>query len=145
MNNSTNEFYFVQNLFIGTVAGDSDGDGMPDLWELQNFGNLASGAGGDNDGDGQSNVSEFSAGTHPANPSSVLRIESYAVTTASTSLTFRSVIGKNYRAQWARGLTGWTDIGSATGQVGTATTTITGLPAPAVGESHWFYRIRTVP
>jgi hypothetical protein len=47
------------------VIGDSDGDGLPDDWEMEYFGNLAMGADEDADGDGVSNYEEWLNGTDP--------------------------------------------------------------------------------
>ena len=55
---------------------DSDGDGMPDWWELQSFGTLTNTAAGDRDGDGAPNGDEYGAGTHPTNGLSRFRINS---------------------------------------------------------------------
>ncbi len=49
---------------------DSDGDGLPDSWELTYFGNLSQTATGDFDGDGVSNLDEFLQGTAPNNNAS---------------------------------------------------------------------------
>jgi hypothetical protein len=144
VNNSGNEFYFVQGLFIGTGAADTDSDGLPDDWEVQYFGSTsAQGATGDPDGDGQSNAAELAAGTVPNNGTSALRITAISATPTAVSLTFPSVAGKSYRAQWAQGLSGWADIGAVTAASG-AETTIMGLPVPAAGEPRWFYRVRLV-
>ena len=48
---------------VGPV--DSDGDGLPDLWELQFFGNFNQGPTGDPDGDGVNNLQEFYQGRNP--------------------------------------------------------------------------------
>jgi hypothetical protein len=50
----------------GDSRVDSDGDGLPDLWEKIHFGTLDQRAYGDYDGDGISNVQEFMNGTNPA-------------------------------------------------------------------------------
>jgi len=52
---------------------DTDGDGIPDMWELQFAANLGllNGA-GDNDGDGFTNAEEFAADTSPLDPLSNL-------------------------------------------------------------------------
>ncbi|MCB1096512.1 MAG: laminin G domain-containing protein [Verrucomicrobiae bacterium] len=44
---------------------DSDGDGLDDLWETVNFGNLDQNAEDDPDGDSLNNAGEFDAGTRP--------------------------------------------------------------------------------
>ena len=49
----------------GKVPGDSDSDGLLDEWERKYFGNLAQTAAGDSDGDGLSNLQEVQAGTNP--------------------------------------------------------------------------------
>lgn len=48
-----------------SATGDSDGDGMPDLWELYYFGNLDRDGTGDHDGDGLSDLFEFQGGGNP--------------------------------------------------------------------------------
>lgn len=55
---------------------DLDGDGLPDAWELQYFGNLKQDGSTDSDGDGASNREEFLAGTHPGSAASFPRLES---------------------------------------------------------------------
>lgn len=50
---------------------DSDGDRLPDTWEIACFGNLAQNALGDFDVDGVSNLDEFLQGTDPANNASL--------------------------------------------------------------------------
>jgi List-Bact-rpt repeat protein len=58
---------------------DSNGNGLPDWWEMQYFGNLNQTASGDFDGDGVSNFDEYVEGTNPADPTSLnprLRIQS---------------------------------------------------------------------
>jgi hypothetical protein len=47
------------------TGADADGDGLDDLWETANFGNLAQTASGDPDSDGLTNLQENSAGTNP--------------------------------------------------------------------------------
>jgi hypothetical protein len=49
---------------------DTDGDGLPDSWEMQYFGNLAQGPNDDPDGDGFTNLQEYQAGTNPTNANS---------------------------------------------------------------------------
>ncbi len=49
---------------------DSDGDGLPDAWEMQHFMNLGEDGTGDPDQDGATNAQEFAAGTDPMDPAS---------------------------------------------------------------------------
>ncbi len=51
-----------------TVRLDSEGDGLPDDWEIATFGDLTKTGGQDSDGDGSSNAQELADGTNPNNP-----------------------------------------------------------------------------
>jgi hypothetical protein len=52
---------------------DTDGDGLPDSWETEQFGSLNATATGDPDGDGTTNMMEYLAGTNPLSVASVFR------------------------------------------------------------------------
>lgn len=82
---------------------DSDGDGMPDVWELANGFNPfdPSDASRDSDRDGFTNLQEYAAGTDPRSSASRLRIESFtpAVGTIPAKLQFVAVAGKSYSVQ----------------------------------------------
>ncbi|MCU0783935.1 MAG: BNR-4 repeat-containing protein, partial [Verrucomicrobia bacterium] len=56
---------------LSTLA-DIDGDGLPDAWEMANFGNLSQTTNGDPDGDWMTNLQEYQAGTVPTDPRSKL-------------------------------------------------------------------------
>ena len=75
---------------------DSDGDGMPDAWELANFGGLSPGANDDWDHDGKSNLAEYIAGTNPMSatgpftliitkPAGIKTVSFFAISTAGVS------------------------------------------------------------
>ena len=59
----------VKKLFAFELAGDdptdSDGNGLPDAWEMQHFGTIGVDPNGDPDGDGVTNSQEHQAGTNP--------------------------------------------------------------------------------
>jgi Dockerin type I domain len=57
-----------------TVYGDTDLDGMNDLWELNFFGNLNRNGSADLDGDSATDGAEFAAGTNPTDAAPVLTI-----------------------------------------------------------------------
>ncbi len=76
------------NLFAFLAAAegsDSDKDGLPDDWEMANFGNLGEDGAGDADGDGASNLLEWKTGTDPKSAQSRLGLN-FAVSTNPTSL-----------------------------------------------------------
>ncbi len=52
------------------LTADTDGDTLPDAWEIAFFGNLSKTAADDSDGDGSSNAAELAAGSLPNNPAS---------------------------------------------------------------------------
>ncbi len=83
-----------------TPTLDSDGDGMPDAWELANGFNRFDPADGDldRDGDGQSNAAEFAAGTDPNLATDVLDIV-VAIVGADVEITFPVKAGKSYTVQ----------------------------------------------
>lgn len=87
------------NTFTLTVLADSDGDGLPDAWELAHgLGtNNTADATNDGDGDGLNNFAEYHAGTNPTNGASALRIESLSFTHSTTpALTFFAASNKTY-------------------------------------------------
>lgn len=91
---------------------DTDGDGLPDAWELTQYGNLAGGAGADTDGDGQNSLEEYLAGTNPNNPASVLAITSHTTSGGTlTTLTWRSEPNRNYFIEQSMDLNSWLDSG----------------------------------
>jgi hypothetical protein len=73
---------------------DTDGDGLPDWWEMQNFTNLSQTATNDFDHDGVSNSNEYRYGTSPTNAASTLRSISGTVSYTGAQ-TGRIVIAAN--------------------------------------------------
>jgi PKD repeat protein len=55
----------TQALSIVVAAADTDGDSLPDGWEMEHFGDLDEVPGGDADGDGYLNLTEYRNGTDP--------------------------------------------------------------------------------
>lgn len=83
-------------------VADSDGDGMPDYFEIQHG---ITDASADTDGDGATNLAEFNAGTNPRNNASVFKLTASATTeTGTIALEFSAVAARSYTVQYRDGL-----------------------------------------
>jgi FG-GAP-like repeat/ASPIC and UnbV/Bacterial TSP3 repeat len=94
-------------LAVTESMPDTDGDGLPDEWELAHGLNPtdASDAGLDADGDGLSNAQEYAAGTDPQDARSSLRIETAAVDgNHSWRVNFVAISNRTYTLQAREGL-----------------------------------------
>ncbi|MBL9134224.1 MAG: metallophosphoesterase [Verrucomicrobiales bacterium] len=95
---------------------DTDGDGLPDGWEVQHhlspvLAQGEDGRDGDPDGDGYTNEDEFRSGTNPREAASTLRI-SAAWSAGSLILAWRSMIGRRYDLEVSEDLaTGFRPLG----------------------------------
>ena len=91
---------------IVTLLDDSDGDGLPDVWESAYP--SAGDRNGDADGDGASNWAEYIAGTDPTNALSFLKLE---LSTPST-LKFGALSNKTYTVEFTDNLESnpWTKL-----------------------------------
>jgi hypothetical protein len=80
---------------------DSDGDGMPDLWEYTHgLDPRLNDAQADNDGDGLTNLQEFHAGTDPLELASVLKFTAVSFLAGAVQLQFAVAAGKSYSVQF---------------------------------------------
>ena len=88
--------------FVHPTA-DTDGDGMPDAWEIsQGLNPTVADGGEDADGDGSSNYEEFVAGTSPKDRTSTLQVEIELLSDGThLSLRWPSVLGRIYTVRSA--------------------------------------------
>ena len=132
----------VTSTFSGPEK-DTDGDGMPDSWELANGTNpnVSDGA-SDPDADGLNNLQEYQAGTNPKDAKSGLRLAA-RLKGASVELSFEAVAGRTYSVLRRDELTGgqWVLLTHvpATAESHVATLLVT-LPLTAEEQ---FYRVIT--
>ena len=102
----SNENAFVQTDKIAPGA-DWNGDGIPDAWEILNFGTTSINVNADPDHDGASTLQEYYAGTNPNDANDSLRITYVAhgdVTPNFTTLHWTSVPTRVYTIQYRLGL-----------------------------------------
>ncbi len=124
----------------GDPNADSDGDGMPDLWEIAHGFDPADPTDGvaDSDGDGLSNYGEYVACTDPHSAASVFRIDEVIWDPDATYVHFRSRPGKTYVVEWTTGLaTDWIQLPPVTATSSSTTVAHT----PGLDSTPQFYRV----
>jgi Bacterial TSP3 repeat len=136
---------WVDNLLVATsrLLADTDGDGMPDDWEIANSlaPNDPTDAVEDADGDGFTNLEEYLAGTDPRSPNSVLRISTVTLDKNNSVINFNSVAGKTYDVERTGdlGTRAWSTV--ATNIAGTGGAVQITDPG-AASQSKSFYRVK---
>lgn len=93
----------VSANFSLSILADSDGDGLPDLWESQFESTLGSGMNPDADADtdGLTNLQEYRASTDPNNAASVLRLELVPGGEDRISLRFLASSNRTYSVEYS--------------------------------------------
>lgn len=145
-----------------TLGTDSDGDGLPDVWEewqLYQAGMYPDAQGawdlsqlssdGDFDGDGQSDGFEYIAGTFAGDASETFGMEILGKANGVAELEFYAITGKAYTIESSVDMTNWETVSFAVDAPGNAS--FSSHVAAAVGvvpayvtpisETHEFYRL----
>jgi hypothetical protein len=124
-------------------TADTDGDGLPDAWELANglhpgFNDSAL----DADGDGQANLAEYLAGTNPQNPTSNFHVDSATRTGGIVQITFTAQPGKTYTVQYRDSLSAgnWLKLADVPAPASAQSTTVNDNSPPPTQR---FYRVVT--
>lgn len=120
--------------------GDSDGDGLPDDWELSHFGTLARDGSGDFDLDGLSDRAEYLAGTDPANTQDSFRLQLTRSVSGSVTISFNAVAAHAYRIESIDSLasSAWQTLQDIPSDTATRTIQVT----DQVSTNTRFYRLR---
>jgi hypothetical protein len=97
-----------------TVLADTDGDRVPDEWEIAHGLNMTNVLDGvmDNDSDGLANWQEYRAGTDPNDANSHLRITSFyfAPDASSVIFQFAAMSNKSYRVLFRNEASNWAPL-----------------------------------
>jgi subtilisin family serine protease len=148
--NGTNEFYGYGRVnAFKAVSGamfllDSDGDGMPDYWEIAHGLNPhdPGDAALDSDGDGFTNLQEYLAGTDPWNPNSLFKITGISATDVDVTISFDTVSGKTYRVEYKDSLEDATWLALGSDVPGTGSGVQVTDPGAVTAHARRFYRVR---
>lgn len=145
-----------------TLGEDTDGDGLPDIWEmwqLYQAGYYPDGNGnwplhlldrnGDFDGDGVSNWLEYLAGTFAGDASERFELQIKEKTSDGARFEFYSVTGKTYTLERSSDMKTWTRLSFAVGSPGAGSLVHTAAEAgivsafatPSATNTQEFYRL----
>lgn len=124
-------------------TADSDGDGLPDEWELAHGTNWkVADADADPDNDGFTNYEEYLSGTLPLDPTSALRLQLMADSPELVRLRLEAVANRTYTIVFctATNFGNWTKFADLDA---TATNRLVEIPVTTSSDSARFFRVTT--
>ncbi len=137
----------LSSLFSVLVNPDTNGNGLPDEWEIRYFGSLNAPNGGPNDdpdGDGTTNLQEYLAGTNPLDPADVFKITSVQIVEADVGISFATVMAHRYRVERTADLRSGVWAAVAENLAGTGGI-LQVRDANGTSQPQRFYRVRLLP
>jgi len=124
---------------------DTDGDGIPDPWEMQRAGNTTTLGGSYPDGDASPDVDEYLADTDPLTGEH-LEILSLAETTGTNTITWTARPTRQYRVEATNAMPAaaseWPDVGG--GLIGPPSGNPAAAAIPRASTTTEFYRVKAV-
>jgi hypothetical protein len=129
-------------IMVTAASGDTDGDGIPDVWESANGLNPTNALDAvlDPDRDGMNNRDEYVSGTDPQNSSDFFKIDEI-LAGSPRLITFRAISNRSYSVQYKNSLStaSWSKLADV---VARATNRVESVP-DGNGSNPRFYRIVT--
>jgi hypothetical protein len=138
----------AQAFVRSTVSpgADTDGDGIPDPWEMQYAGNKTALGNGDYDGDGVPDADEYVADTDPDDSNDRFRIVSIQTVPGTNTISWTARPTRLYLLDATNRLVsasgGWIDAGG--GLIGPLSGSPASATVPTGGATSRFYRVRAV-
>lgn len=126
---------------LGVDLTDSDGDQLPDNWEIENFGSIGVDAGADPDGDGVSNLNEYIVGSNPNAGASGWPQTSLARDESGNTFSFPTIQGRLYQVRVSDNLSSWSNLGSPISGDGSTKSVLD----PAAGNRRFYRLIISLP